>query len=41
MLFWIKVTIWVAAAIGFWRSYRELTKIRGAVRLPDPPVAPS
>jgi hypothetical protein len=28
MLFWIKVAIWLAAAIGFWRSYRELKKIR-------------
>jgi hypothetical protein len=27
-LFWINVAIWIAAAIGFWRSYRELTKIR-------------
>jgi hypothetical protein len=38
MLFWIKVAIWVAAAIGFWRSYRELTKIRVAVRLPESAV---
>jgi hypothetical protein len=28
MLFWTKVAIWIAAAIGFWRSYRILTKIR-------------
>jgi hypothetical protein len=28
MLFWIKVAIWVAAAVGLWLSWRELTRIR-------------
>ena len=41
MLFWIKVAIWLAAAIGFWRSNRELTKIRATVRLPERATDPA
>jgi hypothetical protein len=28
MLFWIKVAAFIVAAIGFWRSWRNLTRIR-------------
>jgi hypothetical protein len=31
MLFWIKIAIWIAAAIGFWRSYREITRVRVSI----------
>ena len=27
-VFWIKLAVWVIAAIGFWRTYLQLTTIR-------------
>jgi ABC-type nickel/cobalt efflux system permease component RcnA len=34
MLFWIKVAAFIVAAIGFWLSWRNLTRIRATAADP-------
>jgi hypothetical protein len=31
MLFWIKVAFWIVEAIGLWRLYREITRVRASI----------
>jgi hypothetical protein len=39
MPFWIKVAFWIVEAIGLWRLYREITRVRASTVRSGKPVA--